>query len=239
MIKAGLADVIITGGTEAPIMPIVLAAFDSLKALTRDWNDDPQAASRPFDGMRSGFVLAEGAASLVIEERRHALDRGAPILAEVAGWGETNDCYHMIAPAENGAGLARAMRLAMAQAGLEPEAVDSVGAHATSTPLGDQREAEAIRSVLGNRAEKVSVTAVKSAIGHTLGAAGAVALIGAVMSLQEGLVPPTLNLTNPDEDCALDHVMGEPRRADLRTVMVNAAGFGGHNVSILVASPND
>ncbi len=237
MICTDQADVVLSGGTEAPITPIILAAFDSLHALATDWNDKPEAASRPFDMARAGFVMAEGAAALILEERRHALDRGAPILAEIAGWGETTDAHHMIAPSPNGEGVAQAMRLAIEWADLDPGAVDYVNAHATSTRLGDEFEALAIRKVLGDRVERVPVSATKSLVGHTLGTAGALGVVSAIMSLQRGLVPPTINLTDPDPACELDHVIGEPRRVNLTTALVNASGFGGHNVSILLMSP--
>ncbi|HLF24782.1 MAG TPA: beta-ketoacyl-[acyl-carrier-protein] synthase family protein [Anaerolineae bacterium] len=236
-IRAGQANVVLAGGTEAAITPIILAAFDSLKALATGWNQQPEAASRPFDAARAGFVISEGAAALVLEERCHALDRGAPILAEIAGWGETTDAHHMFAPAPNGQGVAQAMRLAIERAQLDAGAVDYVNAHATSTPLGDEFEACAIREVLGARTEQVPVSAIKSLIGHTLGAAGALAVVSAILSLQHGLMPATLNLTHPDPACRLNHVVGGPRRADLTTALVNAAGFGGHNVSILLTSP--
>jgi 3-oxoacyl-[acyl-carrier-protein] synthase II len=237
MIRTGQADVVLTGGTEAPMTPIILAAFDSLHALATGWNDEPEAASRPFDAARAGFVIAEGAGVLVLEEQRHALDRGAPILAEIAGWGETTDAHHMTAPAPNGEGVAQAMRLAIEWARLDAGAVDYVNAHATSTRLGDEFEAFAIREVLGARAERVPVSATKSLVGHTLGAAGALGVVSAVLSLQHGLIPPTINLTEPDPACALDHVIGGPRRTDLTAAMVNASGFGGHNVSLLLMSP--
>jgi 3-oxoacyl-[acyl-carrier-protein] synthase II len=237
LIRTGQATVVLAGGAEAAITPIILAAFDSLKALATGWNHQPEAASRPFDKKRAGFVLAEGAGVLVLEERRHALDRGAPILAEIAGWGETTDAHHMFAPAPNGQGVTQAMRLAIERAHLDPGAVDYVNAHATSTPLGDEFEACAIRNVLGDRTEKVPVSAIKSLIGHTLGAAGALAAISSILSLRYGLIPATANLTDPDPACALKHVVGEPYRGSLTTALVNSAGFGGHNVSILYMSP--
>lgn len=236
-IRSGQAEVVLSGGTEAALAPIILAAFDSLKALASGWNDQPQAASRPFDTGRSGFVIAEGAGALVLEERRHALDRGAPILAEIAGLGETTDAHHMFAPAPNGRGVAQAMRLAIERAHLDAGAVDYVNAHATSTPMGDEFEASAIRQVLGDRASRVPVNAIKSLIGHTLGASGAMGTISTILTLQHGLIPATLNLTDPDPACTLDHVVDGPRRADLTAALVNAAGFGGHNVSILLMSP--
>ncbi len=182
-------------------------------------------------------LIIVGAAVLVLEERRHALDRGVPILAEIAGWGETTDAHHMTAPVPHGEGVAQAMRLAVEWARLDVGAVDYVNAHATSTRLGDEFEASAIREVLGARAERVPVSATKSLVGHTLGAAGALGVVSAVLSLQYGLIPPTINLTDPDPACTLDHVIGGPRRTDLTTAMVNASGFGGHNVSVLLVSP--
>ncbi len=237
LIRTDQATVVLAGGTEAAITPIILAAFDSLKALATGWNHQPQAASRPFDKGRAGFVLAEGAGVLVLEERRHALDRGASILAEIVGWGETTDAHHMFAPAPQGQGIAQAMRLAIERARLDPGAVDYVNAHATSTPLGDEFEACAIRDVFGARFSKVPVNAIKSLIGHTLGAAGALAAISAILSLQHGCIPATMNLSDPDPACELNHVVSEPCRAGLNTALVNSAGFGGHNVSILYMSP--
>jgi 3-oxoacyl-[acyl-carrier-protein] synthase II len=236
LIRSGAADIALTGASEAPVTPIIVAAFDSLKSLARGWNDEPQQASRPFDVKRRGFVISEGAAVLVIEELQHALDRGAEILAHITGMGETCDAFHMTRPANRGTGIAEAMRKALAEAGRKGSEIGFVNAHATSTTVGDQNEATAIRSVLG---ENIPVSALKSQLGHTLGAAGALSLVGSVMALREKIIPPTINVSKVDPKCGLGNIVQNAQKTEFSSVMNNAMGFGGHNVSILVESPNN
>jgi 3-oxoacyl-[acyl-carrier-protein] synthase II len=228
-ILLGRADVVVTGGTEACIHPIPLAGFAQMRALSTR-QDDPEAASRPFDADRDGFVMGEGAGILVLESEAHALARGATIYAELAGVGITADSHHMTAPEPTGAGAARAMRLALQSAGLAPEQVGYVNGHATSTPIGDIAEANAIRSVLGN----VPVSATKSMTGHLLGAAGAVEAIVTALSVRDGVLHPTRNYEKPDEQCDVDCVPEGARRVAVEAALSNSFGFGGHNVSLAI-----
>jgi beta-ketoacyl-acyl-carrier-protein synthase II len=232
VLRRGDAQVMLAGGTEAAVTPLGIAGFDQMGALSRR-NHDPRGASRPFDAARDGFVLAEGAGLVVLETMEHAQRRGAPIRAEVLAYASTTDAVHLTNPDLSGAGPARAITRALAKAGRAPGEVDLVSAHATGTPLGDPAEATALQHVFGERAAAIPIAATKSVTGHLLGAAGAVATIWTVLSLTTGLIPPTANLTCPDPRCALDHVRGQPRRADLHTALVTAFGFGGHN-SVLV-----
>jgi 3-oxoacyl-[acyl-carrier-protein] synthase II len=233
-IRNGYADAIITGGTEATISPMALGGFCSMKALSTR-NDDPERASRPFDRDRDGFVMAEGSGLVILEELEHAKARGAAILAEVAGIGLSGDAYHMTTPPPGGVGAANAMRQALRFAGLEPERIDYVNAHGTSTAYNDKTESEAILSVFGPHAEKLRVSSTKSTHGHLLGAAAAIELITCIMAIREGLIPPTANLDNPDPECPLNHVPKVAVKQDLARVMSNSFGFGGHNVSIVLA----
>ena len=234
MILRGDAEMMIAGGCEAPVHEATLAAFAAMRALSTR-NEDPEGASRPFDAGRDGFVVAEGAASLVLEELGHALERGARIYAEVCGYAATADGHHITTPAPGGVGAVRAARRALAKAGLGPDAIDLVSAHATSTPEGDPAELLAINAVVGEHASSVSVTATKSSIGHTLGAAGAVAAVAAIMAMREGVVPPTLNLVAPDGAAgALDLTPLVARRRPLGVALVNAFGFGGQNAAFLL-----
>jgi 3-oxoacyl-[acyl-carrier-protein] synthase II len=233
-IRNGYADAIITGGTEATISPMALGGFCSMKALSTR-NDDPERASRPFDRDRDGFVMAEGSGLVILEELEHAKARGAAILAEVAGIGLSGDAYHMTTPPPGGVGAANAMRQALRFAGLEPERIDYVNAHGTSTAYNDKTESEAILSVFGPHAEKLRVSSTKSTHGHLLGAAAAIELITCIMAIREGLIPPTANLDNPDPECPLNHVPKVAVKQDLSRVMSNSFGFGGHNVSIVLA----
>jgi 3-oxoacyl-[acyl-carrier-protein] synthase II len=226
-IRAGLADVVVTGGVEACIHPVPLAAFAQMRALSAR-HDDPQAASRPFDADRDGFVMGEGAGIVVLESAAHAAARGARVYAEVAGAGITADSHHITAPEPTGAGAARAMRLALESAGLAPQQIGYVNAHATSTPAGDVAEATAIRSVVGG----VPVSATKSMTGHLLGAAGAVEALVTALSLYEGVVHGTRNYDKPDEQCDVDCVPEGARRLDLEAALSNSFGFGGHNVCL-------
>ena len=232
IIRRGDADVVIAGGTEAPIVPIAVAGFSSARALSTR-NDDPEHASRPFDATRDGFVMGEGAGILVVERLEHAQERGAPILAELVGYAATADAYHITMPDEFGTGAAKAMERAIAQAGLAPTDIDYVNAHGTSTPANDRLETLAIKAVFGEHVQRLPVSSSKSQIGHLLGAAGAVEAIICVLALREGLIPPTINYREPDPACNLDVVPNEARRATLRYVVSNSFGFGGHNVSLV------
>jgi 3-oxoacyl-[acyl-carrier-protein] synthase II len=233
-ILRGDAEVMLAGGSEAPVVEGLVGAFAAMRALSTR-NDDPAAASRPFDRGRDGFVVAEGAATLVLEEAVHAQRRGARILAEVCGYGATADAYHATLPAPGGAGAVRAARRALAKGGVEPAEVDLVSAHATSTPEGDPAELACFREIFGAHAPRVSITAIKSAIGHTLGAAGAISAVAAVEAILEGRVPPTLNLHEPDEAVAdLDCTPLTARRREVRVAVVNAFGFGGQNSTLVL-----
>lgn len=235
-IRRGRVDVALAGGAEAPIVPLAIAGFAAMRALSP--NPDPELASRPFDADRDGFVLGEGAAVLVLEAEEHARARGARILAVVSGYGASGDGFHLSAPDETGGGAIRCMRAALADAGLEPDRIGAVNAHATSTPAGDVVEARALRTVFGGHAERLPVSATKSATGHLLGAAGALEAILAIRSLQSGCLPPTRNLARPGPDCALDHVVGEPRKAAVEHLLSNSFGFGGTNASLLLSHPD-
>lgn len=232
-IQAGRSDVMIAGGTEAALHGISLASFSNATALSSR-NDDPQAASRPFDQGRDGFVMAEGAGILVLESLSHAEKRGAEILAEVIGYGASSDAYHMVATPEDGSGAARAMRSALKEAGIAPSAIDVISAHATSTVIGDRSETAAIKAVFGEEAYRIPVTANKSMTGHMLGASGAAEAVALVKSLQTGWIPPTINLEEADPLCDLDYTPNEARRADLRIGISNSFGFGGHNSAIVL-----
>ena len=228
------ADVMIAGGSEAPIVEDLVASFAAMRALSTR-NDDPAAASRPFDTGRDGFVIAEGAAILILEELEHARRRGAPILAEIVGYAATGDASHITLPAPGGEGALRAARRALQKAGLTPGDVDHVNAHATSTPEGDRAELQAMRSLVGDRVGQVSLTANKSMIGHTLGAAGAIEAAVTIRSLREGIVPPTINLDAPDEaGDGMDLTPGVARRRPIRVAVNNSFGFGGQNSAIVL-----
>ena len=233
IIRRGDADVAIAGGTEAPITPIAIAGFAAAKALT-SLNDEPERASRPFDATRDGFVLAEGAGVLVLEAEEHARARGARILAEVAGYGATSDAYHITQPDEQGAGSTRAMRRALAEAGLQPDDIGYINAHGTSTALNDRLETLAIKKVFGDYAHTLPISSTKSMTGHLLGAAGAIEAAFSVLALTNGILPPTATLVTPDDACDLDYVPGTARSAaGLEAVMSNSLGFGGHNASLI------
>lgn len=228
------ADVMIAGGSEAPVVEALVGGFAAMRALSTR-NDDPAGASRPFDEGRDGFVIAEGAGVLVLEELGHARRRGAQILAELVGYGATADASHITLPAPGGSGAVRAARRALAKAGLEPSELDHISAHATSTPEGDSAELAAFRTILGDHAPKVSITATKGAIGHTLGAAGGIGTVAAIQAMREGRVPPTLNLVDPapamgDLDCT--PLVARPR--EIHAALVNAFGFGGQNAALVV-----
>lgn len=231
-IRRGWARAIIAGGSEAPITPIGVAAFNSARAISTR-NDDPASASRPFDLTRDGFVLSEGAAVLILEELEHALARGARILAELVGYATTADAYHITQPCEGGEGAARAMRLALKHGGVAVDEVSYVNTHGTSTPVGDIAEISAIKAVFGEQARHIPVSSSKSQFGHLLGAAGALEAIVSILAIQHNMLPPTINLHQPDPRCDLDLVPNVTRPAHLDVVMSNSFGFGGHNVSLV------
>jgi len=226
MIRRGVADVMICGGSEAVIVPVSLAAFANMGALSTR-NDEPTRASRPFDANRDGFIVGEGGGVVVLESLEHAQRRGAHIHAELVGYGATSDAFHITAPDENGAGAAEAMRLAIS--GMEPEQVDYINAHGTSTILNDAMESKAIRQVFGDHADSLAISSIKSMTGHLVGAAGAVEAIACVKSLETGWVPPTINYETPDPKCDLDYVPNEAKKLDPQIVISNSFGFGGHN----------
>ena len=235
MIRRGWADVMIAGGAEAAVARLSIAGFNAMGALSRR-NDDPTAASRPFDAERDGFVIGEGGAVLILESLPHAQARGAEILGEVVGYGTTDDANHMVQPAPGGAGAARAMRLALADAGLGPGDIDYVNAHGTSTQLNEKFETEALKAAFGDDAYRVPISSTKSMTGHLLGAAGALEAAISLLAMRDGFVPPTINQTTPDPDCDLDYVPNAGRAAEVRHAMSNSMGFGGHNVSLVLAS---
>ncbi|MBK9383900.1 MAG: beta-ketoacyl-ACP synthase II [Planctomycetes bacterium] len=232
-IQWGEADVVVTGGSEAATTELGLAGFCAAKALSSR-NEEPTRASRPFDRERDGFVMGEGAAILVLEEFEHARRRGARIYAELKGFGSTDDAFHITAPAEDGDGATRAMKLAVKESGIDLSTLDYVNAHGTSTPLNDKIETLAIKRAFGDRAAKLMVSSTKSMIGHLLGASAAVELVVTALSVSRGVVHQTLNLENPDPECDLDYVPGAPREARVRNAISNSLGFGGHNTSLLV-----
>lgn len=232
-IQRGDADMMVAGGTEAAISPIAVAGFCSMKALSTR-NDEPSKASRPFDKDRDGFVMGEGAGVVVLESLDHALARGAKIYAELIGYGTNADAYHITAPAPEGVQAARCMQLAVADAGLKPEEVDYVNAHGTSTPLNDKNETLAVKRVFGDHAAKMMISSVKSMTGHLLGAAGAVELIASALTVQQDIVPPTINYETPDDELDLDYVPNKARKAVVNVAISNSFGFGGHNASLIV-----
>lgn len=233
LIQHGTADVMITGGSEAAITPMGLSGFARMNALSTR-NDSPEQASRPWDKDRDGFVLSEGAGMLVLEELSHAEARGADVLAEIIGYGMSADGSHMTAPNPEGAGAARAMSNAIGDAGLPPDQIDYINAHGTSTPLGDVAETRAIKSVFGDHARSLCVSSSKSQLGHLLGASGGVEMCACVMALKHQVVPPTINLDNPDPECDLDYVPGEARSRSLTHILKNSFGFGGHNACLVI-----
>ncbi len=233
ILRRGAADVMITGGAEAGVVPVSIAGFANMKAMASNFNDNPTAASRPFDANRSGFVIGEGAGILILETLEHAEARGAPIYAELAGYGMTADAYHMSSPPPDGNGVARALSYALKNAGLEPEQVQHVNAHATSTPLGDKAEIAALRSVFGAHFDSLAVCATKSMTGHLLGGAGGIEAAATVLSIAESLVPPTINYDTPDPDCVVDCVPGVARKMNVDVAVCNNFGFGGHNAVLV------
>jgi 3-oxoacyl-[acyl-carrier-protein] synthase II len=232
MIRRGAADAMIAGAAEAALVSLAMAGMNVMTALSTR-NDDPQTASRPFDKDRDGFLMGEGAGILILESLEHAQARGANILAELSGYGTTDDAHHISAPAENGAGAAISMKLALEDASLGIMDIEYINAHGTSTPLNDKSETAAIKTVFGEQAYQIPVSSTKSMTGHLLGASGAVEAAFVVMAIREGVLPPTINYHTPDPECDLDYVPNEPRKASLKNVMSNSFGFGGHNATVV------
>jgi len=230
IIQRGEADIMLAGGTEAVIAPLCIAGFTNCKALSTR-NDEPERASRPFDKERDGFVMGEGAAVLILEALEHAQDRGATIYGEVIGYGRSGDAYHITAPAPEGEGAVHSMQEALRDAGLPPEAVDYINAHGTSTPYNDANETLAIKRVFGEHAYRIAVSSIKSMVGHTLGAAGAMEAAATVLSLKHGIAPPTINYEHPDPECDLDYVPNKARELPIRVALNNSFGFGGTNAT--------
>ncbi|EAD7213243.1 beta-ketoacyl-[acyl-carrier-protein] synthase II [Listeria monocytogenes] len=231
VIERGDADAMITGGAEAPITKMSLAGFTANKALSL--NPDPETACRPFDKDRDGFIIGEGAGIVILEEYEHAKARGAKIYAEIVGYGATGDAYHITAPAPNGEGAARAMKMAIDDAGLTPDKVDYINAHGTSTPYNDEYETQAIKTVFGDHAKKLAISSTKSMTGHTLGASGGIEAIFALLSIRDNIIAPTIHLKNQDEVCDLDYVPNEARETNVNVAISNSFGFGGHNATLV------
>jgi 3-oxoacyl-[acyl-carrier-protein] synthase II len=238
MIQFGDANVMVAGGTEAAVCRLGLAGFAAARALSTSFNDTPQKASRPWDKDRDGFVMGEGAGIVVLEEYEHARARGAKIYAELIGYGMSGDAYHVTAPPPDGNGGFRSMRAAMKHAQKNPEDIDYINAHGTSTPLGDEIELGAVKRLFGAAAYKLSMSSTKSAIGHLLGAAGSVEAIYSILAVRNGVVPPTLNLDNPSDGCDIDLVPKQAKRRKVRTALSNSFGFGGTNASLIFTAVN-
>lgn len=234
LIQRGGADVMLAGGVEAPLAPLVFGAFDLIRAISSNSNEDPIRASRPFDARRDGFVMSEGAAVLVLENMEHALARGAEIYAEILGYATTTDAYHMTAPRPDAAQSSRAIREALADAHLKPHEIDYVNAHASATPLNDKTETAAIKAVFGEHAYKMPISGTKAMHGHALGASGAFEMAIACLSIQNDYLPPTINICNPDPDCDLDYIPDEGRHRRVDTILSNSFGFGGINASLVL-----
>jgi 3-oxoacyl-[acyl-carrier-protein] synthase II len=232
-IQYGDADIMITGGSEMTVTPMAIGGFANMKALS-ERNDSPATASRPFDATRDGFVMGEGGGIVILEDLQHAIDRGAPIYAEIVGYGATGDAYHLTAPAPEGEGAQRAMRRAMKDANFSPADIDYINAHGTSTPANDLNETKAIKAVFGEYAKKVAVSSTKSMTGHMLGAAGAVEFIIGVLAVRHCIVPPTINYQNPDPELDLNYTPNTAANRQVRTVLSNSFGFGGHNVTLAI-----
>ena len=232
IIERGQADIMVAGGAEAAVLPLAIGAFSTMHAMSRR-NDDPEHASRPFDKDRDGFTLSEGGAAVILEEREHALARGATVYGELVGYGATADAYHITSPSPDGEGNARSMRMALGGAGLEPGAIDYINAHGTSTQPNDREETAAIKQVFGAHAYKLLVSSTKSMTGHLLGAAGALEAIACLLAMRDGCVPPTINYTTPDPALDLDYVPNTPRPRKITTALSNSMGFGGHNATLI------
>ena len=235
IIKSGDADVFLAGGAEASIVEIGIAGFSAMKALSTR-NDEPERASRPFDRDRDGFVMSEGSGVVVVEELEHARARGAKIYCEISGYGVSADAYHMTAPPPNGEGAARAMKLALDYARISPEQVDYINAHATSTDIGDLCETRAIKQIFGAYADKVSISATKSMTGHLLGGAGGIEMAACALAIRDSVIPPTINLENPGEECDLDYTPNVAREKTVRVALNNSFGFGGHNATLVASA---
>ncbi|HWB23032.1 MAG TPA: beta-ketoacyl synthase N-terminal-like domain-containing protein, partial [Gaiellaceae bacterium] len=233
MIKRGDADAVIAGGTEACIHPLILAGFTAMRGLAAE-DEHPPRASRPFDATRAGFVMAEGAGAVLLEDWDHAERRGAEIYAEVLGYGASNDAHHLAQPDPESEGVIAMMRAALRRAGVAPEAVGYINAHGTSTPLGDPAETNAIKAVFGAHAYSLAVSSTKSMMGHTFGAAGAIEAIMCILALRDGVLPPTINYVTPDPECDLDYVPNEARHVQVDVALSNAMGLGGHNGCVLL-----
>ena len=232
IIRRGAADVMLAGGSEAALVPVAMAGMNVMTALSTR-NDDPQTASRPFDKDRDGFLMGEGAGMLILESLEHAQGRGAPILGEITGYGTTDDAHHISAPAENGAGAAMAMKLALEDAGLDLKDVNYINAHGTSTPLNDKSETAAIKTVFGEQAYNIPISSTKSMTGHLLGASGAIEAVFCILAIRDEILPATINYQTPDPECDLDYVPNQPRKASPKHVMSNSFGFGGHNATLI------
>jgi 3-oxoacyl-[acyl-carrier-protein] synthase II len=232
IIERGQADIMVAGGAEAAVLPLAIGAFSTMHAMSRR-NDDPEHASRPFDKDRDGFTLSEGGAVVILEEREHALARGAHVYGELVGYGATADAYHITSPSPEGEGNARSMQMALAGAGLEPTAIDYINAHGTSTQPNDREETAAIKKVFGEHAYKLLVSSTKSMTGHLLGAAGALEAIACLLAMRDGCVPPTINYQTPDPALDLDYVPNTPRPKEIKTALSNSMGFGGHNATLI------
>lgn len=233
MIQRGAVDMMVSGGTEASVIPMALAGFCAMKALSTR-NDDPKTASRPFDKDRDGFVMGEGSGILILEELEHAMARGAHIYGEMAGYGATCDAYHITAVAPDGAGAYRGMEMALNDAGIKPEDIDYINAHGTSTEINDKNETIAIKNLFKDHAYKLAVSSTKSMTGHLLGAAGAIEAIACLMAINEGIIPPTINYTTQDEICDLNYVPNKAIERDVKYALSNSLGFGGHNATIIL-----
>ena len=238
LIQSGSADIMVAGGTEASICDLPLAGFSTIRALCNA-ADPPQSASRPFDKDRRGFVMGEGAGILILETEKHAQSRGATIIGELAGYGSTNDAFHVTQPAEGGAGAVKAMQLAIEDAGAEPEEVDYINAHGTSTPYNDKNETAAIKTVFGDHARKLKISSTKSMTGHLLGASGGIEAIAALKTIEKQTIPPTINYTTPDPDCDLDYVPNTAEETQVNSVLSNTFGFGGHNAVVFMRKWQD
>jgi 3-oxoacyl-[acyl-carrier-protein] synthase II len=233
VIRRGQADAVLAGGTESAIVPLILAGFCSMRALA-DGREDPTAASRPFDATRSGFVMAEGAAVVMVEDLEHALRRGARIYCEVIGYGASNDAYHVATPHPESVGVIEMMRAALGSAGISPHDVDYINAHGTSTPYNDAAETLAIKTVFGDHASELAVSSIKSMIGHLFGAAGAIEALATALTIHHGVIPPTINYRHPDPECDLDYVPNVAREADVQVALSNSMGLGGHNGCVIL-----
>ncbi|NQW16809.1 MAG: beta-ketoacyl-ACP synthase II [Chloroflexi bacterium] len=234
VIRRGAAKVMITGGTEAGICQLGMGGFSTIRALTTNFNDTPEKASRPFDADRDGFAPAEGAATLILESEQHALDRGATIYGEIAGFGVTSDAYHLVQPHQDGLGATRSMQIAIKSAGLTPADIDYINAHGTSTPMNDAAETKAVKGVFGENAINVPISSTKSMTGHSLGASGAIEAVAVVKTIQDNIIHPTINQETPDPDCDLDYVPNVARAKQVDVALTNSFGFGGQNASLVI-----